>query len=354
MRISPLLPSHQQSGARLTSAEAGSEVITYGAAPAEYAAAADNGSLLLDRTTRGLITVTGRDAADFLHRILANDVKGLSPAEGNRNLLLTGKGKVVHVFDLAALGEGYLISTEPGEAPALMQALDMYLFTEDVQLADETELHAPIEVVGPGAAAHLTSVVEGISTEDADLHSFQLGPFGEAMTRVTHLMVAGQPGWRLETEPSQATALWDALVEAGATPGGLVAVDSLRAESLCAAVGREVTDEIYPQEARLDDAFSLTKGCYIGQEVVAKIDTYGGLNKQLFRLRVSHDDPVAPGTRLLRELDGELRDLGVVTSWAYSFAADGGVVLGYVKRKHQEPGTEFQLGDSGATAILEE
>lgn len=354
VRTSPLLPSHQQSGARLTSADAGSEVITYGAAPAEYAAAAERGSLLLDRTTRGLITVMGSDAADFLHRILANDIKGLAPGQGNRNLLLTGKGKVVHVFDLAVLGEGYLISSEPGEAPALMQALDMYLFAEDVQLADETELHAPIELVGPDAAAHLSSVVEGIVTEGAEPHSFQLGPFGEAMTRVTHLMVAGRPGWRLETEPSQAVALWDALVQAGATPGGLVALDSLRAESLCAAVGREVTEEVYPQEARLDDAFSLTKGCYIGQEVVAKIDTYGGLNKQLFRLRVSHDDPVAPGTRLMRELDGELRDLGVVTSWAYSFAADGGVVLGYVKRKHQEPGTEFQLGESGTTATLEE
>ncbi len=353
MRSSPLLPSHQKSGARLTSAEAGGEVITYGAAPAEYAAAAEEGSLLLDRTTRGLITVTGGDAPDFLHRILANDVKGLAPGQGNRNLLLTGKGKVVHVFDLAALGEGFLISTEPGEAPALMQALDMYLFTEDVELTDETELHAPIEVVGPGAADHLAAVVGELETEGVAAHSFQLCPFGEAVTRITHLAVAGKPGWRLETEPGQATALWSALVEAGATPGGLVALDSLRAETLCAAVGREVTEEIYPQEARLDDAFSLTKGCYIGQEVVAKIDTYGGLNKQLFRLRVSHDEPVAPGTRLTRELDGEVRDLGVVTSWAYSFAADGGVVLAYVKRKHQEPGTEFRLGDSDATATLE-
>ncbi len=353
MRTSPLLHSHEQSGARLTSTEAGSEVITYGAAPAEYAAAAAEGSLLLDRTTRGLITVTGGDAADFLHRILANDVKGVGPGEGNRNLLLTGKGKVVHVFDLAALGEGYLISTEPGEAPALMQALDMYLFTEDVSLADETELHAPIELVGPDANAHVTAVIEGIDVDGAAPHSFQIGPFGDAMTRVTRIAVAGKPGWRLETEPEQAAALWAALAAVGATPGGLVALDSLRAENLCPAVGREVTDEIYPQEARLDDAFSLTKGCYIGQEVVAKIDTYGGLNKQLFRLRVSHDDPVPPGTRLTRELDGELRDLGVVTSWAYSFAADGGVVLGYVKRKHQEPGTEFRLGDSGATAVLE-
>ena len=311
------------------------------------------GSLLLDRTTRGLITVMGSEAADFLHRILANEVKGLTPGQGNRNLLLTGKGKVVHVFDLAALGEGFLISTEPGEAPALMQALDMYLFAEDVQLTDETELHAPIELVGPDAAAHVAAVVEGIELEAAAPHSFQIGPFGEAMTRVTPLAVAGKSGWRLETEPAQVSALWAALVQAGATPGGLVALDSLRAETLSAAVGREVTDEIYPQEARLDDAFSLTKGCYIGQEVVAKIDTYGGLNKQLFRLKVSHDDPVAPGTRLTRELEGEVRDLGVVTSWAYSFAADGGVVLGYVKRKHQDAGTVFQLGDSGATAVLE-
>lgn len=354
MLTSPLLPSHEQAGARLTSAEAGSEVITYGSAPSEYAAAATAGSLLLDRTTRGLISVTGGDAADFLHRLLANDVKGLKPGQGNRNLLLTGKGKVVHVFDLAMLGEGFLISTEAGEAPALMQALDMYLFTEDVQLADDTELHAPIELVGPDAQAHLAAVVTGLDLAAAPPHSFGLGTFGEAMTRVTGVSVAGRSGWRLETEPAQAPALWSALIAAGATPGGLVAFDSLRAESLSAVVGREVTDEVYPQEARLDDAFSLTKGCYIGQEVVAKIDTYGGLNKQLFRLRVSHDNPVPQGTRLVRELDGDARDLGVVTSWAYSFAADGGVVLGYVKRKHQEPGTEFQLGDTGATAVLVE
>ena len=131
-----------------------------------------------------------------------------------------------------------------------------------------------------------------------------------------------------------------------------MAHDSLRADTVTGVFGRDITDDVYPQEARLDDAFSLTKGCYIGQEVVAKIDTYGGLNKQLFRLRVSNDDPIAPGTRLMREIDGEARDLGVVTTWAYSFEEDGGVVLGYVKRKHQEPGTEFQLEGTGATATL--
>ena len=116
--------------------------------------------------------------------------------------------------------------------------------------------------------------------------------------------------------------------------------------------GVDVDENVYPQEARLEDAFSLTKGCYIGQEVVAKIDTYGGLNKRLVALRISHDDPVARGTRLLRLDEGEWRDLGVVTSWAYSFVLDTGLVLAYVKRRHQKIGTEFRVGDGPASAVI--
>ncbi|MFT5197745.1 MAG: folate-binding protein YgfZ [Planctomycetota bacterium] len=116
----------------------------------------------------------------------------------------------------------------------------------------------------------------------------------------------------------------------------------------------DIDDTIYPQEANLQDAFSLTKGCYIGQEVVAKIDTYGGLNKRILLLKAP-DSPVAAGTRLMRQTagpDSEWRDLGVVTTWTYSFATDHGVVLAYVKRKHQAQGTEFRLGDGPDTATI--
>ncbi|QDV06241.1 Aminomethyltransferase [Planctomycetes bacterium Poly30] len=363
MQKSPLRAVHESAGARLRPEEAGGQVITYGDVPAEYAAGTQEGALLLDVTTRGLLTVMGKDARDFLHRILANDIKGLTSGQGNRNLLLTGKGKIVSMFDLCCLGQGFLLSTPPGQAGPLRDALDMYLFTEDVTLADETEAHAPIEIVGPGAAEIIESVLPDFDPTSDTPHTFQFVPFhlddsddsdAAAMTKVTPMLVAGRSGFRLETEPEHVAELWRVLQEFGATPGGLVAYDSLRAESVAGEFGRDITDDVYPQEARLEDAFSLTKGCYIGQEVVAKIDTYGGLNKRLFRLRVSHDDPVAPGTRILRSIDGESRDLGVVTTWAYSFEADGGVVLGYLKRKHQEPGTEFLLGETGATAVLQD
>ncbi len=361
MQISPLRAQHESAGARLRPLDAGGDIITFGDVPAEYAAGATDGALLLDVTNRGLLGIAGSDAQDFLHRILANDIKGVAAGHGNRNLLLTGKGKVVHLFDLACLGEGYLLSTPPGQAEPLREALDRYMFAEDIVLSDETEAHAPLELVGPRAAEVLEATFPDFDPGQTEEHTFQFVPFHwdesdeGAMTKITPLQVAGRPGWRIETEPEHVPALWAWLVKSGATPGGLVAFDSLRAEAIAGVFGRDITEEVYPQEARLEDAFSLSKGCYIGQEVVAKIDTYGGLNKRLFRLRVSHDDPVAPGTRILRAVDGgDPRDLGVVTTWAYSFEADGGVVLGYIKRKHQELGTEFMLGDTGATAILQE
>ena len=200
MRTSPLRSIHEAADARLQPEVAGGEVITYGDVPAEYAAGAGDGALLFDRTTRGLISIGGGDAKDFLHRILANEIKGIAAGKGNRNLLLTGKGKVVHLFDLADLGEGYLLSTEPGAAPALLEALDMYLFTEDVQMADESEVHAPLEIVGGGAHGVLATVLEGMPDERGEEHSFHLALFNGVPTKVTTLSVAGRPGWRISLQ----------------------------------------------------------------------------------------------------------------------------------------------------------
>src|SRR5204862_1300194 len=102
----------------------------------------------------------------------------------------------------------------------------------------------------------------------------------------------GSPGFRLDAGPEGAIELWRSLVAAGARPTGVVVRDVLRVEGGSALFGVDVDESVYPQEARLESAFSLEKGCYIGQEVVAKIDTYGGLNKRLVALRISHDDPI--------------------------------------------------------------
>lgn len=347
MNGSILLPLHAAAGARLTAD--GRAVLTYGDVPAEYQAGRA-GAVLFDATDRESVRVTGAEAGTFLHRLLANDARALEVGASQRGLLLSAKGKVRFDFDLARDADGYVVSLPAEGARAFLTALDTYLFAEKVRLSDATALHAPLDVAGPRAA----DVVRAATGLDAPATPRRVtnGTFAGAPLAVTSLTVAGSRGWRLDAGPAQAPALWRALVDAGARPAGWIARDCLRVEAGAAQPLVDVDETVYPQEARLEEAFALDKGCYIGQEVVAKIDTYGGLNKRLVALKVSHDDPLAHGTRLFRLDDGEWRDLGVVTSWAYSFVLDTGLVLAYVKRRHQAVGTTFRVGDGPATAEI--
>jgi len=374
MNTSILIDSLAESDARLTMGPTGETLLTFGDVPAEYRAATQ-AAMVFDQTDRGLVSVRGKDATDFLHRITANRIKGLAPGAGNANLLLTGKGKIVEMFDLVLLGpgEGYLLSTPPGRAASLMTALDMYLFAEDVQLGDETERHAPLALIGPAALATASAAIRSLGLGQEASALANLEPHasvlieqsatetssgetsGKQLTlRITALSTAGREGLRLEfiglegdTLIEATKTLWQSLTQAGATPGGVALFDILRTEACTAAFGVDIDDTVYPQEARLEPAFNLEKGCYIGQEVVAKIDTYGGLNKRLCALQTG-EDPIPRGTRLWREDPKRgWRDLGVVTTWSWSFALDTGLALAYVKRRHQEPGTEFRLAPEG-------
>ncbi|MFT4648825.1 MAG: folate-binding protein YgfZ [Glaciecola sp.] len=350
-RMSRLEDLHLAENARLTTPESPLPVLVHRSVPAEYEAATTSWAVF-DRSTLGSLSITGKDATSFLIRILAGPVRTLGVGQGGRNMLLTSKGKVQQLFEMAAVEGGYLCTTPPGTTAALMAGLEMYLFGEDMKLDDLGSRWAHLEVVGPQASAQLRALLDTDLPEDDYTHT-QIEWQGQGIT-ITHLPVAGSPGYRLATSPENFAALWTAIVSAGATPAGLAAFDSLRGENLWAQWGVDIDDTIYPQEANLQDAFSLTKGCYIGQEVVAKIDTYGGLNKRILLLKAP-DSPVAAGTRLMRQTagpDSEWRDLGVVTTWTYSFAADHGVVLAYVKRKHQAQGTEFRLGDGPDTATI--
>jgi len=292
--------------------------------------------------------VRGKDAMDFLHRLLANHVKTLRPGRGNANLLLTPKGKVRFAFELLRLPEHFELSTSPGRAAELVAALEHFHFSERVELADTSAGHAPLELEGPTADA-LVVRLAGVELERVP-HAWRALSWRGAELA---LVALGPRAWRLDCGPERVLELWEALVAGGATPCGLVVRDSLRVEAGRSLAGLDVDENVYPQEAGLDDAFALDKGCYVGQEVVAKIDTYGGLNKRLLPLRIDHSDPVRRGAKLFRDEDGERRELGLVTSWAYSFALDTGLALAYVKRHHQAAGTTFELEGGGRGTIVE-
>ena len=343
MDRSPLLEHFRARGVRLAErpeATGHASALAFGDVPGEYRAARA-GAALLDAGDRGRVSVRGKDAADFLHRLLANHVKSLGPGDGNANLLLSPKGKVLFDFDVARHAAHFELSTPPGRARALCEALERYHFSEDVRVEETSASHAPLELWGPGAGAILARLLAAPPPELRPRAWMASIWKGGALA----LSALDVRAWRRDAGAERAVELWEGLRAAGATPCGLVVRDSLRIEAGRALAGVDVDENVYPQEAALEDAFALDKGCYVGQEVVAKIDTYGGLNKRLLVLQVDHSDPVARGTKLVRLDEGERRELGLVTSWAYSFALEGGLVLGYVKRRHQEPGTVFQLVD---------
>lgn len=351
MKNTVLHELHAAAGAQLLPAGEPCPLLTYGDVPGEYRAAQEH-CALFDETDRGLVRVSGEEGVEFLHRLLANDVRALTPGQGNRTLLLTPKGKVRFDVDLACTEDAVLLSTPPAGASSLVEALDTFLFAEAVEIVDATEEYAPLCLLGPAAAELVAALTGDAPPEEAHAHTRV--PWEGHFLTVTSLIACGSRAWRLDAGPQGAPILWTALREAGAQPAGRVVADSLRVEACAALLGEDIDEGIYPQEARLESAFSLDKGCYIGQEVVAKIDTYGGLNKCLTILQVEHEDPVPRGTHLrrLHEASGEWRNVGMVTSWAWSFAMDAGLVLAHVKRRNQAPGTRFHLGDSTAEATV--
>lgn len=321
-------------------------VLTFGDVPAEYQAA-QTGCVLFDQTDRTRVTARGPEAAVFLHRMLANDVRGLGVGRCNRNLLLTAKGKIRYDFELLIHSDRFELSCAPGLASGLQAALDMYLFSEDLTLEDTSEEHAPLALVGPGAQALLSQAL-GFEFLLEPGHCIEPRPG----LCISHQTIDGLDGLLLDAGPAGAPELWAQLEAAGATPAGIVLRDILRVEACAPLFGIDLDDNVYPQEGLVEDAFSLDKGCYVGQEVVAKIDTYGGMNKRLCALKVDDDDPVARGTRLIKGEGEEARDIGMVTSWAYSFLHDTGLVLAYIKKRNQEPGMSFRFEDRPGLATI--
>ncbi|MFT5461659.1 MAG: folate-binding protein YgfZ [Planctomycetota bacterium] len=316
----------------------------HGNAVAELAAA-NSGAALFDASARGQLLLTGSDSGDLLQRILAGDVRSLAAGQIQENLLLTPKGRVRFSFTVERHGDVFRLSTAPGDAGDLAKALDAFVFAEDVTFEEASAAHAPLELLGPGAAKILEALIG--SPMDLAPGSHAEFTWNGATLAVAHCRVLGANGWRLDAAAEGVAALWQALAECGATPAGLDAREALRTQNVAALVGVELPSDgeqaPYPQEALLEDAFSLAKGCYVGQEVVAKLDTYGGLNRKLTAFEVDSREPIDSGTALLTNAGEEA---GVVTTWSPVPGQDSARILAYVKVRQADAGP-FRAGPSG-------
>ena len=280
---------------------------------ATYAQATSHAGVV-DLSTWNTVRVTGADRAAFLHNMCTNRIRDLASGDGCEAFFTDVKGKVVaHALVLAGKNE-FLLLLSPGQIERLMPHLDRYIIREDVQLADATPQLEWTLLVGPQAPAIIQAIAGGTFDLPAANWSHVVIPFGATATRVVRNNLPWCGGVLLACERQRGDVLRHALGELGATPCDEDDWHTIRIESFWPLYGVDFDGANLAQECGRDaQAIHLQKGCYLGQETIARIDALGHVNKRLMEMKIDGAPP-APGSDVMA--DGQT--LGRVTSACWS------------------------------------
>jgi folate-binding protein YgfZ len=319
----------------------------YGDPAAEYRQAR-TGAALFDRSHRGKVELTGPEAAMFLHNLCTNDITGMPVGAGCEAFLTTAKAKVVahlYVFHLL-LHDGrpaLWLDVAPGTSEKVIQHLDHFLISEQVEFADRTREFAQMHLAGPQAHHVLEkALVDDVVALEELQHMVRT--FGsDATSHVRRRSPLGVPGYDVLCLRGRAESVWQMLVRAGAKPAGRVTWEILRVEAGTPAQGQDIDETTFaPEVGRTAQAISYAKGCYLGQEPIVMARDRGQVNRTLLGLKLP-GGPVPHNSPLFR--DG--KDVGRVTSSVLSPRLGSAVGLGYVRRGNQEPGTLLEVDVQG-------
>ncbi len=319
---------------------------TFGATDEEYTALRE-GAGMWDGGGWGVLRFAGQDPLGFLHKYVTQDVKGLAAGQGAYGCCLTVKGGMVS--DLRALArEGeVLVVVPPAGRDALPQHLAKYAMFARVTITLAADLTL-IGLRGP-RALEVARAVLGAAVPDGPEHAHAALPWASTTVIAAVARLGGLPGLDLLVAPDLSPALADALVAAGARPTGSEALDQVRVEEGAPLFGVDMDERTIPIEAGLEGrAISFTKGCYIGQEVIARVAHRGHVNRALSAVRLDAPPPGPAPLPLVREG----KEVGAATTIARSPRAGAWVGLGLLHRKHGEVGTRLQLGADGPAATV--
>jgi len=341
MPNSPDPQPHGQAGAALAEAHGGPLPSHYSSVAEEYDALTQ-GAALLDRSSIGRLSLTGEDALDLLNRLSTNDLMGLRENTGILTVLTSNKGRIMDLLFVLRRADGLLALTAPENRQKVADWIDFYTFTEDVTIQDMTEETAMLSVAGPRGASFLDRV-SGADVSSLGRYDSIHVRVGSVETTLIRTDLAQLPAFDLVVAAADGQRLREELLNEGEGLGvkqvGMEALEVARVELGVPAYGKELSEDFNPLEANLLEYISFTKGCYVGQEVVARLNTYNKVQRQLVGLRWDSDSSAAPGSKLL--LEG--KQVGLVTSAAWSPRLDKVLGLGYVKTAQTQAGTVLSM-----------
>ncbi len=306
------------------------------------------GAGLVNRSNRGRLRLTGQDRRDYLQGLLTNDIAALSAGTGCYACLLTAQGRMIADMYIVETGEAILMDLEAEVTARVGAHFEQFVFSEDVEVVDVSASLATLGIFGPLAADVLGRV---FSAPDADppislteltglgvLASRTISWRGAAMTVIGRDDL-GELGFDLVVAAEHAESLARAVRDAGAVDVDSSVVEVRRIEQGRPIFGKDMTEDTIPLEAGIEDrAISLTKGCYVGQEIIIRVlhRGHGRVARRLVGLTLEPEAAVPARGAAIRSGD---REIGAVTSAALSPALGRPIAMGYVHRDFVEAGT---------------
>jgi glycine cleavage system T protein len=318
----------------------------YSNAVREHLAVRANGGLL-DTSYGGAIKVYGSEAIQFLNGLVTNNVKSLEIGKGMQAAFLTGHGKVKALCRVLNLGGAYLIVNDPQTHEAVFKYVFPFSYAGDFKVEDVSDEYRSLSVQGPKARLVMKEICfEPVpSLAEHDWFETLIAGHRATVTRASH---TGEIGFDILVRASELDDIWDFILLKGEfhsiVPCGLEALNSLRIEAGIPIYGVDIDDTNMMLETGLQNAVSLTKGCYTGQEAVAMATYRGHVSKKLSGLTVAGDLVPTPGNIVKK--DG--KEIGFVTSSLQSPSLGSVVALAYVKYGFFEPGNDVEIQSDSA------
>ena len=284
------------------------------------------GTAMFDVSNYGRLSVRGDDALDLLNRLSTNDLELMRPGGGMETVLATNKGRIIDLLRILHMGDHLLMLTSPGTQDRVVEWIDFYTFAEDITVTDIAPDTSHFLFVGDAAGDALSEAGFGAWGLTTPL-SHTASETGDGVIVIVRTESGSLPAWEVIVPRGQD------IPADGIEKPGTSALEMLRIEQGIPAFPSELNESHNPLEANLKPHISFNKGCYIGQEVVARLNTYDRVQRFLCRLVVEDTITLEPGSALT--VDGD--SAGEVTSSIPGFA------LAYLRKRFYEEGATVQV-----------
>ncbi len=324
---------------------------SYGNTPEEYTSVR-NGAGIIDLSHRGKLRLSGKEHVKFLQGMVTNDINKLEEGKGLYAVLLTPKGRMISDMKLYRESESLLLDLEPGLNEKVKDLLVRYRLSYRANIEDVTESLCLLSIHGPNSRSLIQKTLN-VEILELNEYEFLRKEIDGSQAMIARANRTGEEGYDVFVSNEGVKTVWELLAEngkeLGLRPVGLDAMEILRIEAAIPRYGIDMDENTIPLEAGLEHAISYEKGCYVGQEVIARIKWRGHVNWCLAGFEIEGKEPPVKGYKIRQ---GE-REIGYITSSTFSPTLKKIIALGYMRREFIEPGTKVIVNMGGENKSAE-